>query len=248
MFASDGFASADLFRDSMQTKKEEWDVVWKEQGFFARIVNFARGQYNGVFRKLLRQHIDQESSVAELGCGSLSLLLSMHSEVKHITGVDFSSESLRLSTKNARAAHAKNVTLVEDDCRDLKHVTRPVFDLVWSQGLLEHFSDPAQVLSQHLRICKKDGVVLISVPARYSYHFIWYSIAKIPFLKWVGFWGVEQDFFTKGKLRKVVEDAGYDPKKGVRVFYLQPFVLGLLILELRKGELVEKKQRSRAKR
>jgi glycosyltransferase involved in cell wall biosynthesis/SAM-dependent methyltransferase len=42
------------------------------------------------------------------------------------------------------------------------------FDLVFSQGLIEHFEDPSQMLAAHVALVKPGGWLVISVPQKYN--------------------------------------------------------------------------------
>ena len=61
------------------------------------------------------------------------------------------------------------------------------FDYVFSQGLLEHFRDPGQLIKEQLRVLKKGGKLLIDVPQKYHLYTI---IKKIlmAFGKWNPGW------------------------------------------------------------
>jgi SAM-dependent methyltransferase len=58
------------------------------------------------------------------------------------------------------------LTLVRGDARRLPFADGS-FDLVFHQGLLEHFRDPAPVVAEHARMLAPGGVLLIDVPQRW---------------------------------------------------------------------------------
>ena len=77
-------------------------------------------------------------------------------------------------------------------------------DVVWSQGLIEHFENPLKIVTEHYRICQSGGVVLISTPAKYSYQHLWYKITRPKMLRKFWPW-TEQEFYNKKKYRPVKE-------------------------------------------
>ncbi len=42
------------------------------------------------------------------------------------------------------------------------------FDIIFSQGLIEHFPDPTNIIKAQIRLLKEDGYLIIDVPQKYS--------------------------------------------------------------------------------
>jgi SAM-dependent methyltransferase len=82
------------------------------------------------------------------------------------------------------------------------------FDIVFHQGLLEHFR-PQQaeaLLRENIRVLKKNGLLLVDVPQRYHI----YTIIKhflIAIDKWFAGWERE---FSLGELRRNMERLGLE--------------------------------------
>lgn len=75
------------------------------------------------------------------------------------------------------------------------------FDIVFHQGLLEHFKDPSKILRENVRVLKKDGILLVDVPQRYHV----YTLIKhvlIFFNKWFAGWETE---FSIHELHRLLE-------------------------------------------
>jgi SAM-dependent methyltransferase len=80
------------------------------------------------------------------------------------------------------------------------------FDVVFHQGLLEHFKNPQDILAENHRILKPGGYVLADVPQRFHY----YTLAKhvLMFLdKWFAGWETE---FSPRDLESMVEAVGFE--------------------------------------
>jgi ubiquinone/menaquinone biosynthesis C-methylase UbiE len=225
-------------QDAIERKDmSQWDQIWKKRNFFRAIIDFGRRVYSSFFLALLRKKVTQKSDIVELGCGTSVVILQLHKYVNSITGVDLSKEALLVSELNAKKSGVENVKLIQDDCTRLK-IQNGTFDLVWSQGLLEHFSCPENVLQEHIRICKNDGFVVVGVPARHSYLYIWYVLTRILHIKRLWPW-IEQDFYTKNDILNMLRKLNYDTSCGVYAHAMRPFLLGILILEIDKSKLVE---------
>jgi 2-polyprenyl-3-methyl-5-hydroxy-6-metoxy-1,4-benzoquinol methylase len=206
-----------------------WQAIWNRQGFLDRFISTGRSIYDFFSRRILRRYLTAESHMLELGCGRASLMLSLASGIERVVGVDISDSAVHQAENAAHAAGLLNAKFLVDDCTRLSLEER--FDLVWSQGLLEHFEDPIIVASEHYRMLKPGGVALLSVPYKYSYHTFWYKITRPRVLRFLWPWtSIEQCFFSRKELLAV----GKAVTSSARVFFLHPLPLGMVLLNLHK--------------
>lgn len=216
----------------MQKSTEQaanWQGIWARRGLVDSIIDAGRSTYNFFLRRILRRYITPASTVLELGCGRASLTLSLCPEIKELAGIDISDVAVTQAVAWAGEHEVTNARFAVDDCTKLKVTEK--FDLVWSQGLIEHFDDPTAVAREHYKALAPGGVVLISVPYTYSYHAVWYYGTRPKLTRRLWPWvGVEQRFFTHKQLLEV----GKAITPHSKVFLLQPFPLGLIFLEMRK--------------
>lgn len=81
------------------------------------------------------------------------------------------------------------------------------FDIVFHQGLLEHFSDPRILLKENHRILKYGGFLLVDVPQ--TLHF--YTLIKQSLILcklWFGGWERQ---FTPRSLSRLLIQCGFEP-------------------------------------
>lgn len=194
----------------MSKYEEEWNSVWSKNNTISKAINKGRNFYNQRFIKLFRSSFDKNKSFLEIGCGTSSLLLSMALHFKKVTGLDLSDEALKISKKNAAKMKVKNATFVKGDCFNIPFKDN-TFDIVWSQGLIEHFPNPKKVVEEHYRVCKKGGLIIISTPLKYSYQHLWYIITRLRFLRQFWPW-TDQDFYTKKKYQNLISDKNWKHK------------------------------------
>ncbi|HYF10450.1 MAG TPA: class I SAM-dependent methyltransferase [Candidatus Paceibacterota bacterium] len=205
----------------------EWQEIWERSNWVDTVIDWGRTVYNFFFRRILRRYLSRDSVMLELGCGRASLSLSLAPEIQRLVGVDISESAVRQAAASAEKQGLTNTSFIIDDCTKL--ATEERFDFVWSQGLLEHFEDPVTVAREHYRVLKPGGTALLSVPYKYSYHTVWYTVARPKMLRWVWPW-TEQRFFDKAELLAV----GKEVTPTARTYFLQPFPLGIIFLEMRK--------------
>ena len=79
--------------------------------------------------------------------------MAQHFGVKEYVGIDHSAASLRVADALAKELDMKNVTLREGDLFKLPY-DDGYFDIVISQGVLHHTSDPYRGFRELVRICR----------------------------------------------------------------------------------------------
>ena len=117
--------------------------------------------------------------------------------------LDYSAESLGLIRQLLKNGAVK---LVRADARSCPF-DRATFDIVFHQGLLEHFRSPGPLLRENHRILKENGLLVVDVPQ--TFHF--YTIAKQILIS-LGFWfGGWERQFTVASLARLLRSLGFEP-------------------------------------
>jgi len=105
--------------------------------------------------------------VLEVGCGSAidSYLLAKDEKLK-IYGVDRSTESIKVAQHISRHFSRTPIFITGD----ATHLSFPeeTFDIVFSQGLIEHFKNPLLSLKEQVRVLKSPGYLIVDVPQKYA--------------------------------------------------------------------------------
>jgi len=139
----------------------------------------------------------------EAGAGTGEISLELARQGARVAMVDFALDALP-AIRSRSAADARVVALAAADVRRLPFRDGS-FDVVWSSGLLEHFSegDLAQVLEEMARVSR--GFVVSFVPnLNSSFYLLWSYLLKL-----AGQWSVGFES-PKASLRYAFENAGID--------------------------------------
>jgi ubiquinone/menaquinone biosynthesis C-methylase UbiE len=143
----------------------------------------------------------QGARVLEVGAGTGRDAARLASLGAEVWTLDYSETSLRLmSEKLAQPMH-----IVCGDALALPLETES-FDLVFHQGLLEHFRNPGALLAENHRILKIGGYVLVDVPQRFHYYTLLKHILMF-FDRWFAGWETE---FSVRELEELVADTGFE--------------------------------------
>jgi len=165
--------------------------------------------------------------VLEVGAGSGRDSVGLAERGAIAVLLDYSQASLEVARDVARRAGTEAL-LVRADALAMPF-RDGTFDVVFHQGLLEHFRDPMPLLTENVRVLRENALLLVDVPQRFHL----YTVLKhglIAIGKWFAGWETE---FTIGELSGLLRRAG------VRVVrrYGAWMVPGLFYRSLRLGLL-----------
>jgi SAM-dependent methyltransferase len=179
--------------------KGSWDDLWRQRKrlyVYRNVVEAASslGTLNGL-------------RILEVGCGRGVTLLELARGGAQVTGLDYSPEAMAVCHKFCGelnlSAHA---TFVQGDAFNLPFSSNS-FDFVYSVGLIEHFENPAPLLTEQYRALRPGGTLFVQVPQKYSL----YTVAKttlMRFGKWpYGGWETQ---FSRRELAALVANVGFE--------------------------------------
>ena len=226
------FAKRFKGRQTLNAEEKLWEKYWRSQNSSVNIIGFGRWVYNFFLCRFLKKYINQQTDFLELGCGSASLSLMITKNINSYTGFDFAESVLSEAQKKIKKVGYRNCRFELKDVTNLECEKK--FDVVWSQGLIEHFDNIPFLINAHLKTCKNRGKVIISAPARYSYHHFWYLFTRFKSLRRFWPWP-DQVFVSKKMLAEYMKILNINPSE-YKIEYLKPRILGLLTLVIKKYE------------
>ncbi len=175
----------------------DWHKIMQE-----RVQGRAR-LYELLEKALAEKSGKEEAKILELGCGpALDALWLASQPGRQIHVVDNSARAIHLA-QSASQALQRSLSLHRADVRRTG-LPDQAFDLVFSQGLLEHFPDPAPVWKESVRLLKPGGYLVVDVPQVLNP----YTLIKL-WHQWRGnwLWGWETQY-TLGGLRMEAQRYG----------------------------------------
>ncbi len=175
--------------------KKHWDDFWAA----SQRLEDVYGTDRRIIQDLSKFIEFRGTRVLEVGAGTGRDAAELATLGARVTALDYSEESLRLMS----SAVGDAVYIVCGDATRLPFRSGS-FDVVYHQGLLEHFRDPGEVLDENVRVLGKSGVLLVDVPQKYHY----YTVLKhvmMAFGRWFAGWETE---FSASNLRRLVESRG----------------------------------------
>ena len=144
--------------------KDFWGEAWEENPF---------GRYYGIERYLaINKKLDNlfkgllgkgNKKILEIGCAKGKQLIYFSKEFGYeVCGIDYSEKGVALAKQNLKIAGVEGTILCEDIFQT--SFKEKSFDIVYSMGLIEHFEDPADIIDTHIKLLKKGGTLIITIP------------------------------------------------------------------------------------
>jgi SAM-dependent methyltransferase len=181
--------------------RKHWDDFWKRDRDLDEIYD-----NNGRIPEELLKRMDVSNLVVlEVGAATARDSVILAESGAAAVALDYSHEALRLAREAAQRAGIQ-LLLVCGDALSLP-IRDASIDLVFHQGVLEHFRDPTPLLRENARVLRKGGQVLVDVPQ--TVH-VYTLIKKILIAMNVWFAGWETQF-TPRQLAELLRKTGLEP-------------------------------------
>jgi ubiquinone/menaquinone biosynthesis C-methylase UbiE len=185
------------------SEKKHWEAFWSSSpGLDDVYANDGR-----VVAFLVSKMDVRGKRVLEVGAGTGRDSVDLAARGAEVWTLDYSEEALRIMRESSGTGSSSQseLRIISGDARSLPF-RDGTFDVVFHQGLLEHFRDPQSVLRENHRVLRVGGHVLVDVPQRYHY----YTLMKHALMavdKWFAGWETE---FSARELSTLVRAAGFE--------------------------------------
>ena len=182
---------------------DHWESYWKGHQDLDR--TYSTG--GRLAREILAEGPVQGRRVLEVGAGSGRDSIALARDGAIAIVLDYSPASLRLVQQQARA-QGLPVHLVHADALRMPFRDGSI-DVVFHQGLLEHFRDPMPLLRENARITRRGGRTIVDVPQTVHLYTLMKQTA-ILFNAWFAGWETQ---FTPAQLERLVAAAGFNVRR-----------------------------------
>ena len=179
--------------------KAHWDAYWTEN----LDPHVTYDNDDRVVQAILNLGDVRGKKILEVGAGSGRDSIDLAKRGAEVTVIDYSPASLKVLRRNSKAAGVELRMVLGDGTR--MPFEDGTFDVVFHQGLMEHFRDEGPLLRDNRRVLKVGGHAVIDVPQKY--HF--YTVGKkvmIALDKWFAGWETE---YSINELEKLVAAEGF---------------------------------------
>ena len=181
-----------------KSTEAHWTRFWRQRA----AIDDVYPTEGRVVEPILAETSVRGKRVLEVGAGSGRDSVTLAEAGATAILLDYSMASLEVARGVARRT-GQAVHLVRADALRMPFRDASI-DVVFHQGLLEHFRDPLPLLRENVRVLAAGGVLLVDVPQRFHL----YTVLKhflIALGRWFAGWETE---FTIGELERLMRTAG----------------------------------------
>jgi ubiquinone/menaquinone biosynthesis C-methylase UbiE len=182
-----------------QHSKQVWEDFWQEKAEIEQVYSNS----DRIINQLKSLGDLDRKWVLEVGAGSGRDSFHLAKSGAKVITLDYAKSSLDMIKKISEKT-GQSVQLVQADAFRLPFKDDKI-DIVFHQGLLEHFTNPQGIVSENFRVIKPGGYTCADVPQRYHL----YTVVKhilIWLNKWFAGWETE---FSKPQLEKIFTSCGF---------------------------------------
>ncbi len=183
-----------------QSTRGHWQRFWEQAG--ALSLDDVYDNDGRVVREIFARGDPAGLRILEVGAGTGRDAVVLARAGAYVVTVDYAVGSLALTVRAARLGEVA-LRPVGGDALALPFCDGS-FDLVFHQGLLEHFRAPAQLLAENVRVLRPGGLLVVDVPQRWHY----YTVAKHVLIaagRWFAGWETQ---FSPRELENLLERQG----------------------------------------
>ena len=204
-----------------QSNRTHWEHYWENKKEVGEV--YSNG--DRVVIQILQSIQVKHKRILEVGAGTGRDGFRLADAGAHVFLLDYSDCSLAFMKKQIQE-NGKTVYLIKADAQALPFRFE-CFDVVYHQGLLEHFQNPEILLRENHRVLNKKGICLVDVPQKYHIYTVIKHVLMVLHM-WFAGWETE---FSVRRLRQLIQDVGFR----VHLFYgdwMRPSLMYRIIREV----------------
>lgn len=137
--------------------KSNWKKYWSN--YKIQKINWVL--FDDLFKKYFKRNPNLKC--IEIGCMPGNYLIFLHKNFGYkIYGIDYIKGMEEIMKKNFELNKIKDYHIYNADFTTFK--TQDKFDIVFSAGFIEHFSNYREIIEKHISLLNKNGIIFIALP------------------------------------------------------------------------------------
>jgi len=148
-----------------RTDQPYWDEYWDDISLPAEATRLQGDDHGNSILDVLDRHLPRVAghTAAEIGGAPGQYLAYVAKTFGYaVTCIDYSETGCRKTRENFRLLGIAGHVIEADVFADLADL--PTFDVVYSLGLIEHFTERVSIVDRHVRLVNPGGFLVLGVP------------------------------------------------------------------------------------
>lgn len=199
-------------------------MVSKVQRFWdkqAQKYDDSERQFDSVFQDVIirtKKHLASEDQVFDFGCATGTKTIALAESVKHIHGLDISSEMI--SKANKKKKNNKNIIFEQGDLFDINFELAS-FDKIISYGVIHLLNDSEKVIRRLYDLLKPGGLFISTTACLKDKMAFKNSLEFNAFLliKSLGIFPLHLNRFTTDDVEKLISSQNFQIVKAEKIFH-----------------------------
>ncbi|MDA3911106.1 MAG: methyltransferase domain-containing protein [Bacteroidales bacterium] len=201
-------------------------MISKTQKFWdkqAKRYDYSERQFDSVFKEVVlktKNNLTIDDNVLDFGCATGTKTLELADSVKHIHGLDISSEMINEANKKLNDSNFKNVSFTQGDIFDNDY-EEASFDKIISYGVIHLLTDSDKIIRRLYDLLKPNGLFISTTAClkdkmafKNSLEFNAYLL-----IKKLGIFPLHLNMFMPENVEKIISDQGFKIVKAETIFH-----------------------------
>ncbi|MCK7489733.1 MAG: class I SAM-dependent methyltransferase [Anaerotruncus sp.] len=157
-----------------------WDQYWNDVKLPVEIKEIDSTPYIKEILNIFNLYLpkDKNINILEIGGAPGGYLAYMAKNFMYnVSAIDYSEVGCKKTIENFKILNIPvsiyNIDIINGNLSQL-----PLFDIVYSIGLLEHFSEPLAIIEKHTKLIKPNGLLMLGVPCFLGINKLFLKILK----------------------------------------------------------------------
>ena len=132
-----------------------------------RLTRRVHSHLNLVRTHIQDQYLPRQGKIVEIGCAPGWTLLEISTRYGlEPFGIEYTESGYRATVDNFNSRNVDPSGVIFGDLTDpeFRHRYQKHFDVVFSNGLIEHFANPIDIVDHHIELLKPGGQLVVSIP------------------------------------------------------------------------------------
>ena len=201
-------------------------MISKTQKFWdkqAKRYDYSERQFAPVFKEVVsrtKSYLTIDDKVLDFGCATGTKTLELADSVKHIQGLDISTEMINEANKKLNDSSFENINFAQGDIFDNDY-EKASFDKIISYGVIHLLNDSDTVIRRIHELLKPDGLFISSTAClkgkmafKNSLEFKAYLL-----IKKLGIFPLHLNMFMPENVENIITNQGFQIVKAETIFH-----------------------------